>query len=222
MLIALVLGLYSLEVLNLSYCNLIDGGLPKDIGCLSTLKELYLKGNNFEHLPRSIAQLDSLRSLDLSDCTRLTQLPEFPQQLDKIFADWRNDSICNSLFQNISSLQHDISTSDSFSPRVFTIEHGENKIPSWFHHRGAGTSVSVNLPENCYVCDNVLRFAICYSGNIIDTTTHLIPLCHEGMSRMTQKLSLSNHLEEFPESTMHFFLVPFTGLWDTSKANGKT
>ncbi|KAH0745170.1 hypothetical protein KY285_006827 [Solanum tuberosum] len=49
-------GLVKLNV----YCNLIDGGLPEDVGCLHSLKELNLSGNNFEHLPRSIAQLDSL------------------------------------------------------------------------------------------------------------------------------------------------------------------
>ncbi|XP_033512137.2 TMV resistance protein N-like isoform X2 [Nicotiana tomentosiformis] len=70
-------GLRSLEDLDLSDCNLIDGGLPEDIGSLSSLKELYLSGNNFEHLPRSIAQLGALRSIDLSYCQRLTQMPGF-------------------------------------------------------------------------------------------------------------------------------------------------
>ncbi|KAM3360116.1 hypothetical protein P3S68_019828 [Capsicum galapagoense] len=32
-----------LKLLNLGYCNLIDGGLPEDIGCLYSLKELYLR-----------------------------------------------------------------------------------------------------------------------------------------------------------------------------------
>ncbi|KAG5574181.1 hypothetical protein H5410_054315 [Solanum commersonii] len=50
------IGLRSLEDLDLSYCNLIDGGLPEDIGSLSSLKELNFTGNNFEHLPGSIAQ----------------------------------------------------------------------------------------------------------------------------------------------------------------------
>ncbi|KAG5574247.1 hypothetical protein H5410_054381 [Solanum commersonii] len=48
-------GLRSLEILNLSFCNLTDGGLPEDIRCISFLKELNLRGNNFERLPRSIA-----------------------------------------------------------------------------------------------------------------------------------------------------------------------
>ncbi|KAH0745179.1 hypothetical protein KY285_006836 [Solanum tuberosum] len=66
-------GLRSLEELHLSYSNLI---ILEDIGSLSTLKHLNLSGNNFEHLPRSIAQLGALEYLDLSDCKRLKQLPE--------------------------------------------------------------------------------------------------------------------------------------------------
>ncbi|XP_049405247.1 TMV resistance protein N-like [Solanum stenotomum] len=112
-------GFCSLKNLNLNYCN---------------LEVLNLSGNNFEHLPQSIAQLGALRSLNLADCKSLTQLPEFPQQLYTINADWSNDSICNSLFQNISSLQHDISASDSLSLRV--LWSLPQKIPSWFHHQG--------------------------------------------------------------------------------------
>nr|XP_016490974.1 PREDICTED: TMV resistance protein N-like [Nicotiana tabacum]XP_016490975.1 PREDICTED: TMV resistance protein N-like [Nicotiana tabacum] len=80
-------GLRSLEHLDLSNCNLIDGGLPEDIGSLSSLKKLKLSVNNFEHLPRSIAQLVALRSLDLSYCERLTQLPEFPPELNELHVD---------------------------------------------------------------------------------------------------------------------------------------
>ncbi|KAH0748078.1 hypothetical protein KY290_027310 [Solanum tuberosum] len=74
-------GLRSLEILILSFCNLIDGGLPEDIGCLSSLKELHLNGNNFVHLPESITQLSDLETLYLPNCKRLPQLPEFSKQL---------------------------------------------------------------------------------------------------------------------------------------------
>ncbi|KAH0750703.1 hypothetical protein KY290_029935 [Solanum tuberosum] len=141
-------GLRSLKILNLNFCNIIDGGLPEDIGCLSSLKELHLSGNDFEHLPGSIAQLGALQTLYLTYCERITQLPEFPEHLNTIFADWSSDLVCNSLFQNISSLQqHDISASDSLSLKAL-MSRVEN-IPSWFHHRGFDKSVSFNLPENC-------------------------------------------------------------------------
>ncbi|PHT99674.1 TMV resistance protein N [Capsicum chinense] len=53
-------GLRSLKILNLCHCNLIDGGLLEDIGCLHSLEELTLSGNNFEYFPQSIAQLGAL------------------------------------------------------------------------------------------------------------------------------------------------------------------
>ncbi|KAG5598762.1 hypothetical protein H5410_030132 [Solanum commersonii] len=90
-------------------------------------------------------------------------------------------------------------------------------IPGWFHHQGTSTSVTVNLPKNWYVREYFLGFVVCYSGKLIDMTTHLIPLCDDGMSSITQKLSLSNHSECNPE--ISFLLIPLFGLWDTSKAN---
>ncbi|XP_075080786.1 TMV resistance protein N-like isoform X2 [Nicotiana tabacum] len=255
-------GLRSLEHLDLSYCNLIDGGLPEDIGSLSSLKKLDLSRNNFEHLPRSIAQLGALQSLDLIECKSLTQLPGLPPELNDLRVDcymalksihdlvtkrkklqWvifhrdmpldeddtYNDPIYNlfahALFQNISSLRHDISASNSLSENVFTFLHPTKKIPSWFYHSDSG--VSVNLLENWYIPDKFLGFAVCYSGRLVDTTVHLIPVCDDGMSSMTQKLALFNHSEwatesNIPFSTLHFFFVPFAVLWDTSKSNGKT
>ncbi|WMV32306.1 hypothetical protein MTR67_025691 [Solanum verrucosum] len=49
---------------------------------------------------------------------------------------------------------------------------------------------------------------------------HLIPLCDDGMSGITQKLALSNHSECNPE--ISFLLIPLSDLWETSKANGRT
>ncbi|KAH0711342.1 hypothetical protein KY289_007301 [Solanum tuberosum] len=197
-------GLLSLKYLDLSYCNIIDGGLPEDIGSLSSLKKLCLRGSTFEHLPRSIAQLGALEFLDLSGCKRLTQLPEFPQQLNIIDAVWSNAWICNSLFQNMSSLQHDICSSDSLSLTVFGSLADD--IPSWFDYQGMGTSVSVNLPENWCVSDKFLGFAVCYSGRFIDCiTAHLIPLCDDGMSSMTQEFALSNNSEYYDDWDINFF-----------------
>ncbi|XP_049413622.1 TMV resistance protein N-like [Solanum stenotomum] len=295
-------GLHSLEHLNLNHCNLIDGGLPEDIGCLSSLKELYLCENNFEHLPRSITQLGALLSLDLSQCKRLKELPDFTgmpnletlnlsncmnleevdhsvgflkklctlkltnckrlkmfpvlcidsleymvmcgcsslenfpeiigskqveseiHMLDSVMRDLNSVYISfpDSLSQNIISLQHDISGSDSSSLRVFTIEHPGKKIPRWFHHQGTDKSVSVNLPQNWYVLDNFVGFAVCYSGCLTETTAQLIPLCDDGISWMTLEVKSSHHSKRITEPKIHFFLVPLARLWDPSKANGKT
>ncbi|KAK6775013.1 hypothetical protein RDI58_026014 [Solanum bulbocastanum] len=215
-----IVQLGALEYLDLSHCERLTQ-LPEDIGSLSSLKELKLHGNNFVHLPRSIAQLGSLEYLDLSDCKKLTQLPEFPQQLHVINADWCNDSFCNSLFQNISSLQHAICSSHSLSLRVFRSLRED--IPSWFKYQGMGTSVSVNLPTNWYVSDNFLGFAVCYSGKLIDyITAHLIPVCDDVMSSMTQESLSNNSIYSDDRNIINFLLVPLGGLWDASNANGKT
>ncbi|KAM3327922.1 hypothetical protein P3S68_033384 [Capsicum galapagoense] len=209
-------GLRSLKILNLCHCNLIDGELPDDIGCLSSLKKLDLSGNNFEHLPRSIAQLGALRCLDVSHCKRLTQLPEFPVQLDTIEADWTNYRICNSLFRNLSLLQHGISASDSLSLRVITSWRW-NGMPR-FPYQGIGLH-SVILPKNWYIHDSFLGFAVCYPGILTDITAHLIHLSDDGMSCITRKLVLSIHSKYLERNRCHFFLIPFSGLWDISKAN---
>ncbi|XP_049379098.1 TMV resistance protein N-like [Solanum stenotomum] len=199
--------------------NFVLTQLPEDIGSLSSLKYLYLNGNNFEHLPHSISKLGALQSLNLSDCKRLTQLPEFPQKLDTIDADWSNDSFCNSLFQNISSLQHAICSSDSLSLRVFG--SWVEDIPSWFKYQGMCPSVSVDLPENWY--DKFLGFAVCYYDKYyIDCIrAHLIPSCDDGMSSMTQQFALSNksELDDDDVCNINFLLVPLCGLWDASNAN---
>ncbi|XP_047261147.1 TMV resistance protein N-like [Capsicum annuum] len=188
---------------------------------MTRLKLLYInKFDTHEHLPRSIAQLGALRCLDLSHCKRLTQLPEFPVQLDTIEADWTNYWICNSLFRNLSLLQHDISASDSLSLRVIRgwRWHGMPRFP----YQGID-GVSVYLPENWYIHDSFSGFAVCYHGILTDITAHLIPLNDDGVSCITRKLVLSNHSKySLERNGIHFFLIPFAGLWDISKANGKT
>ncbi|WMV26228.1 hypothetical protein MTR67_019613 [Solanum verrucosum] len=88
-----------------------------------------------------------------------------------------------------------------------------------------GTSVSFNFPENWYVSDNFLGFAVCYSCKyyIIDCiTAHLIPLCDDGMSSMTQEFALSNNSQYSHEWNIYFLLVPLGDSWDSCNANEKT
>ncbi|KAL6226646.1 hypothetical protein ACLB2K_000607 [Fragaria x ananassa] len=44
-------GLHSLTKLNLSHSNLLEGAIPDNIDCLSSLKELHLSGNQYVTLP---------------------------------------------------------------------------------------------------------------------------------------------------------------------------
>ena len=61
--------------------------IPEDIGCLSSLEWLDLRGNMFESLPKSIKHLSKLETLLLRDCNMLRSLTELPvalQHLDAI------------------------------------------------------------------------------------------------------------------------------------------
>ncbi|XP_052291970.1 disease resistance-like protein DSC1 [Citrus sinensis] len=72
-------GLSPLASLDISDCALTT--IPQDIGCLSSLKYFFLRGNKFEDLPASIKQLSQLIILDLSRCNMLQSLPELPPRL---------------------------------------------------------------------------------------------------------------------------------------------
>ncbi|CAN6555719.1 unnamed protein product [Malus baccata var. baccata] len=70
--------LCSLRMLYLEDCELCEGDIPDDIGCLSFLEDLYLDGNNFVSLPESIRRLSKLKYLGLGRCKSLQELPPLP------------------------------------------------------------------------------------------------------------------------------------------------
>ncbi|KAL6269134.1 hypothetical protein ACE6H2_026045 [Prunus campanulata] len=72
----------SLESLSLNFCNIGEGAILDDIGCLSSLKYLHLCGNDFVSLPSSIRFLSKLKCLGLSLCQRLERLPELPLNIE--------------------------------------------------------------------------------------------------------------------------------------------
>ena len=71
--------------LDLSYCNI--RAIPDVLGCLPSLSKLYLSGNNFVFLPKSIILLSNLKYLYLSYCTDLQLLPELPLNIKYINGD---------------------------------------------------------------------------------------------------------------------------------------
>ncbi|XP_050107870.1 TMV resistance protein N-like [Malus sylvestris] len=70
--------LFSLTYLELDNCNLREGDIPDDIGCLPFLERLELRGNNFVSLPESIRRLSKLKYLDMEGCKSLQELPPLP------------------------------------------------------------------------------------------------------------------------------------------------
>ena len=72
---------YSLEVLDLSFCSIDEGGMPTEICQPSSLQELLLIGNLFRSIPAGINQLSRLRLLVLGNCQELRQIPALPSSL---------------------------------------------------------------------------------------------------------------------------------------------
>ncbi|XP_024198721.1 disease resistance protein RUN1-like [Rosa chinensis] len=77
----------SLTSLLLIGCNLGEGAIPDDIGCLYSLHLLDLSENNFVSIPETIFQLSKLRKLLLFRCSKLQSLPkQLPLSLKRVIA----------------------------------------------------------------------------------------------------------------------------------------
>ncbi|KAF8024182.1 hypothetical protein BT93_F1390 [Corymbia citriodora subsp. variegata] len=74
-------GLSSLTELDMSGCSLLEGEIPRDIGCLPSLRSLDLAKNNFTTLPASIEHISGLKFLILDHCENLEVLPRLPESI---------------------------------------------------------------------------------------------------------------------------------------------
>ncbi|XP_021834132.1 protein SUPPRESSOR OF npr1-1, CONSTITUTIVE 1-like [Prunus avium] len=79
-----LVGLLSLEALNLSYCSIEE--IPDGLVCLTSLQELNLNKAKIKSIPVSIKQAAELSCLFLSDCKNLESLPELPPLLQHLEA----------------------------------------------------------------------------------------------------------------------------------------
>ncbi|KAJ6861127.1 hypothetical protein NC651_037261 [Populus alba x Populus x berolinensis] len=168
-----LLGLCSLEVLDLCACNLREGALPEDIGCLSSLKSLDLSQNNFLSLPESINQLSGLEMLVLEDCRMLESLPEVPSKVQtlnlngcirlkeipdpiKLSSSKRSEFICLNCWElyehngqdsmGLTMLERYLKGLPNPRPGFGIVVPG-NEIPGWFNHQSKGSSISVQVPS---------------------------------------------------------------------------
>ncbi|KAM3321432.1 hypothetical protein P3S67_008634 [Capsicum chacoense] len=193
-----VTGLCSLTVLDLSDCNISDGGILSDLGFLPSLEELNLDGNNFSNIPAaSISRLTWLTVLALAGCRRLESFPELPPSIEELYADECTSLMsidqltkypmlhkvsrtnCHQLVKNTkqnnsipdSLLKHMLEggyRNDLFSLYIFGVE-----IPEWFAYKNSGSdSISLlALPKNW--CTPTFRgFAICVVFDLM--TPHIL------------------------------------------------
>ena len=75
-----------LKTLYLRGCNLMEGEIPSDLWCLSSLIYLNVSGNHIRRIPTGIIQLSKLESLYMNHCPMLEEIPELPSSLRVIHA----------------------------------------------------------------------------------------------------------------------------------------
>ncbi|CAL9020276.1 unnamed protein product [Prunus brigantina] len=154
-------GLFSLKYLDMSNCGVCEGDLPGDIGCLSSLEELKLSGNNFVSLPASIGCLSKLMLFWVNGCQSLEQLPDLSKliSLEDI-----NIANCTSLkmLPHLSSNCSLVEINKQFHNRWFNCANcfvlvdneGRDSIIlkmlrrylQWFSNQSLGDSLTVEIP----------------------------------------------------------------------------
>ncbi|KAJ9177748.1 hypothetical protein P3X46_012929 [Hevea brasiliensis] len=79
-------GFPKLRFLDLQNWKLSGINFLKYHHCFSMLRNLDLSGNDFARLPQSIRLLNNLRSLKLSNCKKVQEIPELPMNIKRVEA----------------------------------------------------------------------------------------------------------------------------------------
>ncbi|XP_019071940.2 disease resistance protein RUN1 isoform X1 [Vitis vinifera] len=158
-----------LEELSLSNCNLREGEILNHICHLSSLLKLSLDGNHFSRIPANIIQLSKLRTLDLSHCQKLVQIPTLPQSLRFLDAHGcpcletlssPSSSLGFSLFKCFKSAIEEFECRSYWSKEITIFIPGNNGIPEWISHKKKGSKIETELPVNWWEDNNFLGFAV--------------------------------------------------------------
>ncbi|XP_070663334.1 disease resistance-like protein DSC1 isoform X2 [Malus domestica] len=159
--------------LSLENCNLREGDIPDDIGCLSLLEKLCLSRNNFVSLPESIRHLSKLKILRLEGCKSLQKLPPLPSnrgltvKLNNCTSLRRISGAFNLYDASVTCWNCIVLVPDEdLINRIlkFVIQGSEivifgSEIPKWFNNQSVGHSLNVELPP--LSCTNWLGIAFC-------------------------------------------------------------
>ncbi|KAK6791883.1 hypothetical protein RDI58_010964 [Solanum bulbocastanum] len=226
-------GLISLRKLDLSDCCMLDEGIPSDLGCLSSLVELNLSGNNFVDISQaSLNMLPWLRILELVGCERPKRLPERPTTMEEVFADNCTSLMIDNIgiltnykmlqrisFTNCVGLLQNQQTRDMatslwlhlFKKCIvksghFSIYLPGEQVPEWFGYKLNGTSVSMQLPNDWYN-DKFMGFAICIVSDLETTWLSV----HEGylqeMPGILIEFTTKSHLRRSASCLMNIGFV---------------
>nr|XP_009758997.1 PREDICTED: TMV resistance protein N-like [Nicotiana sylvestris] len=159
--------------LSLTYCNLSEADIPRNIGSLSSLEYLDLSGNSFHCLPIDFSKLRLLKELCLNDCENLQTLLsvsnlenlaiielENCQKLVKITELDNLPSIWSINMTNCSSLQNPFNEGFFSAPALSFLSRKDpderdleiylecNEIPEWCRNQVTASSMRLTMPTH--------------------------------------------------------------------------
>ncbi|XP_034674591.1 disease resistance protein RPV1-like [Vitis riparia] len=161
-----------LKALDLAGCNLMEGAIPNDLWCLSSLKFLDVSENHIRCIPAGIIQLSNLTELHMNHCPMLEEIPALPSSLRVIKA--HGCPCLETLLSNPTNLfwldllncfksetQNRRCNGDEwFYPEIQIIIPGSSGIPEWIRDKSMGSEERIELPKNWYKDDGFLGFAL--------------------------------------------------------------
>ncbi|XP_034676870.1 disease resistance protein RPV1-like isoform X2 [Vitis riparia] len=189
-----------LDELDLGGCNLMEGEIPSDLWCLSSLISLDLSENHIRRIPAGITQLFKLKTLSMNHCLMLEEIVELPSSLTEMEAHGcpclETETFSSPLW---SSLLKYFKSAIQSRERTFVIP-GSSGIPEWVSHQRMGCEVRIKLPMNWYEDNNFLGFVLFFhhvpldDGDKCETTRGGIGHCeltiaHGDQSERLKKIS---------------------------------
>ncbi|XP_065876426.1 disease resistance protein RUN1-like isoform X2 [Euphorbia lathyris] len=176
-----------LRCLDLRNCNLLEINFLMEHNCFSMLKDLDLSGNEFASIPPSIRLFNNLRTLKLSKCKNVQEIPELPpnvkrveardceslerfSQLARVFRCTKGEranrlhdidfSNCQKLAENEGKFLETALHSKGFRQdlRIEIFLPG-SEIPEWFSYRSEKDSISFQVPS--HECEKVTALVLC-------------------------------------------------------------
>ncbi|XP_068345445.1 disease resistance protein RUN1-like [Pyrus communis] len=144
-----IVQLKNLKHFSLANCNLKNDAIPKDLGCLSSLEVLDLRGNDFNELP-TLSGLFKLQTLQLDNCKNLQEIPELPKKLEILEAD------------ECTALEKMPDFSDMLSMKELHLNHCPRltEIPGLDTLLNSGTRIYMerctNLNDVCDACKEII------------------------------------------------------------------
>nr|XP_016508751.1 PREDICTED: disease resistance protein TAO1-like [Nicotiana tabacum] len=184
--------------LSLTYCNLSEADIPRNIGSLSSLEYLDLSGNSFRCLPIDFSKLRLLEKLSLKDCENLQTLPsvsnlenlytiklENCRKLVKITELDNLPSIEQINMINCNSLQNPFNEGFFSAPALYASRNDRymmqatvriylecDEIPKWCKNQVTASSMCLTLPTHNNEEYNFLGMVLWFVSDLFDVVPY--------------------------------------------------